>query len=605
MNWAHLEAFVWLRWRLGVNQLRRSGAGGAAVATIFTALMVAGGVLGLFIGFAVGFFPLRTASPRAVMVIWDGAIVGFLFFWMVGLISELQRSDALSLDRFLHLPVSPAGAFLINYLGSSVSLSLILFLPAMVGLAAGLALSRGPGMLVLFPLIAAFFLMITAVTYQFRGWLARMMVNPRRRRTILAVLPLLFVFIIQLPNLVGNLSPGTRERRAARAEARRVIEALDRELAAGRITREEYEARRPVRTGADPDAGYDLTRRVNMVAPPGWLAYGAEAAAERRPWPPLAGMFGMALIGALSLRRAYGTTLRLYTGGFGTRRLPSPPPATPAVPSDGGGPAAGFGTFIETRLPWISDRASAVAMAGLRSWMRAPELKMMLLTPLIVLVVFTGMIQNDSIDGLLRALSVTGVVAFMLVFGMIGPVGNQFAFDRDGFRAFVLSPIPRRDVLIGKNLSVVPYAVLVTIVVVAASQWFSPVRIDHLVAILVQTLTMYLVVCVAANLLSIVGPLALRPGSGRPAPRQGLRSLYPMLFMLLIPLPLGLTLLPLGIEFLLGLTERFAWFPAYLVFGAVQAVVTVWLYRIALDRQGDLLQRREQQILEIVASGTE
>ena len=78
------------------------------------------------------------------MVVWDGAIVGFVFFWMVGLMSELQRSDALSLDRFLYLPVSPAGAFLINYLGSSVSLSLVLMLPAMTGLSAGLVLSRGP-----------------------------------------------------------------------------------------------------------------------------------------------------------------------------------------------------------------------------------------------------------------------------------------------------------------------------------------------------------------------------------------------------------------------------------------------------------------------------
>ena len=53
-----------------------------------------------------------------------------------------------------------------------------------------------------------------------------------------------------------------------------------------------------------------------MIAPPGWLAYGAEAAADGRVWPPLAGVLGMGLIGAVSLRRAYGTTLRLYRGDF-------------------------------------------------------------------------------------------------------------------------------------------------------------------------------------------------------------------------------------------------------------------------------------------------
>ena len=110
--------------------------------------MVAGGGLTLLVGFLVGLLALRTGSSRAVMVVWDGAIVGFVFFWMVGLMSELQRSDAISLDRFLHLPVSPTGAFLINYLGSSISLSLVLMLPAMTGLSAGLVLSRGPVMLV-------------------------------------------------------------------------------------------------------------------------------------------------------------------------------------------------------------------------------------------------------------------------------------------------------------------------------------------------------------------------------------------------------------------------------------------------------------------------
>jgi hypothetical protein len=578
VNWAHLKTFVWLRWRLAVNQIQRSGTLGVAVSMIFTALMVAGGVFGLLVGFFIGLVPLRTASPGAVMLVWDGAIVGFLVFWMAGLMAELQRSDALSLDRFLHLPVTPASAFFINFVGSSISLGLILFLPAMLGLSAGLLLSHGPWMLALFPLVAAFFLMVTAVTYQFRGWLASMMANPRRRRTIMALVPLLFFLMIQLPNLLNDRGAGPRARRPA---------------ADGGAARAENAA-----------SGYDVTRRANMVAPPGWLAYGAEAAAEGRVWPPLAGVLGMALIGGLSLRRAYGTTIRLYTGDFNTRRRRSPPSTIPATPLGRAPRAARSAPFLERRLPWVSDGASAVAMAGLRSWMRAPELKMMLLTPLLVLVVFTGMLRSGTTQELLRTLSVTGLVAFMLVLGMMGTVGNQFAFDRAGFRAFVLSPLPRRDVLLGKNLSVFPYAVVVTVAVVAVSQWFGPMRIDHLGGVLVQAITMCLVICVAGNLLSIVGPMALRPGSGMPAPNQGIRQVYPLVFMVLIPIPLGLTLLPLGIESLLVLTGRLPWFPAYLVLGAVQAVVAVWLYRIVLDWQGELLHRRERQILDIVSSRT-
>ena len=151
------------------------------------------------------------------MVVWDGVAAGFLFFWLIGLMSELQRTELLSLDNFMHLPVSPTGAFFINYVGSSIGLSLILFLPAMIGLGIGLTLSRGPAMLLLFPLIAAFFLMVTAVTYQFRGWLASMMTNPRRRRTIIAVVTLLFILVFQIPNILNNLNPGARTRTPGRA----------------------------------------------------------------------------------------------------------------------------------------------------------------------------------------------------------------------------------------------------------------------------------------------------------------------------------------------------------------------------------------------------
>ena len=49
----------------------------------------------------------------------------------------------------------------------------------------------------------------------------------------------------------------------------------------------------------------------------------------------------------------------------------------------------------------------------------------------------------------------------------------------------------------------------------------------------------------------------------------------------------------------------FTWFPAYVVLGALQAVLIGLLYRRGLDWQGGLLQRREQRILEIVGSKAE
>ena len=71
--------------------------------------------------------------------VWDGLVLLFLFFWMIGLLADLQRSEALSLTKFLHLPVSLSGVFLLNYLSSLMSFNLFMFVPMMVWLSVGLA----------------------------------------------------------------------------------------------------------------------------------------------------------------------------------------------------------------------------------------------------------------------------------------------------------------------------------------------------------------------------------------------------------------------------------------------------------------------------------
>ncbi len=56
-------------------------------------------------------------------------------------------------------------------------------------------------------MLAAFLLMVTALTYQFQGWLASLMSNPRRRRTVIVATTLVFVLIFQLPNLLNFFAP--------------------------------------------------------------------------------------------------------------------------------------------------------------------------------------------------------------------------------------------------------------------------------------------------------------------------------------------------------------------------------------------------------------
>src|ERR1019366_1203033 len=166
MNVQHLLAFCWLRWRLLVNQMKKGGI----VNTIFLTIFAVGAILGslglLVGGFVVGFFvfALPDIPPLVLLYTWDGLVVVFLFAWCIGLLTELQHSEALSLEKFLHLPVSLGGVFVLNYLSSLLSVNLIVFAPMIIGFNLGLVFSKGPGMLLVLPLLAAFFLMVTALT---------------------------------------------------------------------------------------------------------------------------------------------------------------------------------------------------------------------------------------------------------------------------------------------------------------------------------------------------------------------------------------------------------------------------------------------------------
>src|SRR5262249_43098155 len=154
-----------LRYRLRVNQLRRGGIVNSVILTLFTALCLVAAVGLFFGGFMLGLLGLPHVRPVAQVWIWDGLIGAFLFSWMIGLLTELQRTDALWGDRARRLPVSPIGAFLVNYVSSLFCLSLVLFVPAMTGLILGQTIARGPQMLLAFPLLAAFILAVTALTY--------------------------------------------------------------------------------------------------------------------------------------------------------------------------------------------------------------------------------------------------------------------------------------------------------------------------------------------------------------------------------------------------------------------------------------------------------
>jgi hypothetical protein len=613
MTLEHLWAFLWLRWRLRVNQMKRAGAVNAVLMAILAAcaFLLAGLLFVVF--FLVGVFALPASPPAVLLYVWDGLVVTFLFAWTIGLVTDLQRAEPMALDKFLHLPVSLAGAFVVNYISSLLSFNLVIFLPAMLGLGLGLIVSRGPVLLLLLPLLASFFFAVTALTHQFQGWLATLMANPRRRRTIIVVVTMVFIVVCQLPQLLPLI--GARHRPQEDEQLARLYQeqAELRQTHPGKMPPGEY-ARREAAIHQQIEARHaELNRQmgtqlketawlVNAVVPPGWLPLGVMGLAEGNVVPAMLGTLGLGLIGTGSLWRSYRTTLRLYRGEFTSGKRGSAAAPTPA-PAKDGRPRVGL---LERELPGVSEHASAIAVGGFRSLLRAPEAKMMLLTPFILVLIFASAVltQPEAPAEGVRPLMAFGAMGIILL-SMVQFVGNQFGFDRNGFRVFVLCPARRRDVLLGKNLAVAPLALGMGVVSVAVLQGFYPMRWDWFLAALPQLVTMYLLFCLLANLMSVLGPVHIPPGSFRPTNVKAVPILLQIGFMLLFGPVLFLTMVPLGIELLLEKLELVHGVPVCLLLSLVEFAAVAVLYYFGLTWEGMLLQVRELRILDVVTSKAE
>jgi hypothetical protein len=560
---------------LSYNQWKRSGKLNATLSVILVGLVAVASALAFVLAIVLGIYRLRGAQPDPLMFLWDRIIAAMLFFWLFGLAAEVQRSELLSLDKLLHLPISLSGAFVLNYFSSLVSLSVIAFTPAMIGLCIALVVTHGPRMLLAFPLVLAFLLLVTGVTYQFRGWLATLMANKRRKRTIVTLVTLSFILLAQVPNLAENYWD--------------------------KLARDGESGTSPTSTSKAPSSrAADILMIAHLVIPVGWLPYGVRAAAAGSIWPGLLGACGMTLLGSASLWRSYHTTRRFYTGV-------SERPARAGKAASAAVKPRSESLFLEKVIPGVPERTAAIALAGFRSILRAPEIKMALLTPVICGAVVTSMMWASPLEEFpaeARAYIALGALGvMMLTLGHV--VINLFGFDRHGFRTFVLSAVPRHEILAGKNLAVAPLAGLGSLALLILLQVIAPLRTSHFLATLLQIVPTFLTFCVVGNMVSIWAPMAVSTGSLKPLQPKLLTILIQALGMMLAPLSLTPAAIGLGAEVLLQTFADWPAIPVYLCISVVEAYLSVWLYVKIVKAQGEMLQQRETHILPIVASSSE
>jgi hypothetical protein len=100
--------------------------------------------------------------------------------------------------------------------------------------------------------------------------------------------------------------------------------------------------------------------------------------------------------------------------------------------------------------------------------------------------------------------------------------------------------------------------------------------------------------------MSVLAPMPMSSGSLKPVRPKGLMTLIQIGYVLLLPVALGWTLIPLGLE---AAFDWLGWLPSvpvYLLSVVVECVLVLFLYKVILHWQGHILQRREQHILEAV-----
>jgi len=579
MDWGQFRAVLWLRRRLSRNQFARSGILGKiyAVAVPIVAVLVAtvtftGGLVG-------GWAGLGDTTPKSISLVWLGITIGFLFFWTVGLLSEIQRSEAVDLQRLIHLPVRLGQAFVINFIASHAVFSIVAFVPAMIGLALGLAFARGPTFLLLVPLALAMVFMVSSWTYCLRGWLAALMANPRKRRAVVAGVTLVLILVCQAPNIASNVARGVRREDGGRRHAW---------------------------------SGRHLLATAQRCVPPLWVPLGAKGLAEHRAWPALLGTLGCLAIAALGLRRAYRITVVAYRGGAGTPTTGRAPRVQPSVDAaKRGSPRKTrrtvHATFIERDIPGVPSEAAALALATLRSFLRAPEVKMALVSSFLLPLIIGGSLligSPGSTPGWLKSFYGTGAVLFSILMTMQF-LANQFGYDRDGFRTLVLSPADRRHILLGKNLATMPICGSVGLLFVTVAGVALRMPAFAFAAAMFQLVAALTLANIIGSLLSMYVPYKVRSGSMQASKPGGKTMLLLMVCQMLLPVLMAPLLLP---PLAAALFSKFG-VPGgqalNLVLSIAMAAGLIFLYRSLLDPLGRLLRRRETAILQAVTAEVE
>jgi len=253
-------------------------------------------------------------------------------------------------------------------------------------------------------------------------------------------------------------------------------------------------------------------------------------------------------------------------------------------------------------VPFISTELSAIIEKELRYSTRNAQLRMMTLMPLILIVIrfmnrrrFSTAAGTDATgfsteffkygEGLMAT---TGILYVFLILSSL--FCNQFAFDQAGMRTLILSPVDRKKVLLGKNISLS----LVVFVLCSGLMLVNELVFHDLTPGVLLFATLSFIAF--ASLMSLMGNwfsvhFPKRMNFGKRLNVSGVVGL------LLIPMIVLLAMVPLAATAAGYVAQSVL---VEYVTLAILAALSLGFYLMLLPSQGEAVQKRELEIHEAV-----
>ena len=250
-------------------------------------------------------------------------------------------------------------------------------------------------------------------------------------------------------------------------------------------------------------------------------------------------------------------------------------------------------------LPLMPPDLSAVVEKELRYAMRNAQMRMLAIMPLILIVIRllnsqrmersgTGPGVNEFLTYGSGLMATSGVLYVFLV--LTGLSCNAFAFEEGGMRTLILSPIDRRKILLGKNISMIVVAVVFTfILLVLNTIVFGDMTAPDLLFVSLCFVIFAALISTIGNWLSMRFPKRMVFGKRMNVSGVAGVMLIPIIVVLGIP-PLLATLA--------GYLTETLWIE-YVALAAM-ALFSLGIYAVFLNFHARTLARREIEILESV-----